>query len=65
MVDGGKLVSHEVKLGDRLGERMEVVSGIGPGEPIAVSDIERLTDGLRVKTAQGQAGKIPQGQQGE
>ncbi len=65
VVDGGKLVSHEVKLGDRLGDRMEVVSGIDAGAPIAVSDVERLTDGLRVKTAQARDGKPAQDRQGK
>jgi multidrug efflux pump subunit AcrA (membrane-fusion protein) len=48
VVSGDRLVSHEVKLGDRLGDRFEIVSGVAPGDQIAISDIERLADGLRV-----------------
>jgi RND family efflux transporter MFP subunit len=53
VVDGGKLASREIKVGDRLGdERIEVVSGVAAGDPIVVSDVERLTDGVAVRIAQ-------------
>jgi membrane fusion protein (multidrug efflux system) len=54
VVAGNRLSSREVKLGDRLGERVEVLSGVNAGEQVAISDIERLADGVRVTIAQGE-----------
>lgn len=48
LVKGDRLVSREVKLGDRLGDRVEIVAGVDAGDPVAVSDVEKLADGLRV-----------------
>lgn len=48
VVKGDRLVAREVKLGDRLGDRMEITSGVQPGERIAVADVDALADGARV-----------------
>ena len=50
VVVDGKLVSREVKIGNRLGERVEIASGVEPGESIVAKDVEKLADGLRVTT---------------
>jgi multidrug efflux pump subunit AcrA (membrane-fusion protein) len=50
VVDGDKLVARELKVGDRVGDRIEIVSGVKPGEAVAVTDIEKLTDGMKVAT---------------
>jgi len=47
-LSGDRLVSRELKIGDRMGERIEIVSGVKAGEQVAVTDIEKLADGLRV-----------------
>jgi transcription elongation factor len=39
---------HELKVGDRLGERIEVLSGVKAGDQIVVSDVEKLVDGMKV-----------------
>lgn len=51
VLNGDRLVSREVKLGDRLDDRFEVVSGVEAGDRVAASDVERLADGLRVAVA--------------
>jgi HlyD family secretion protein len=51
VVDGDKLTVRELKVGDRLGERIEVVSGVKAGERVAVTDVEKLADGMKVTTA--------------
>jgi RND family efflux transporter MFP subunit len=51
VVDGDRLVSKEIRIGDRLGERVEVIDGLSTGEPIVVSDVEKLSDGLTVTVA--------------
>jgi multidrug efflux pump subunit AcrA (membrane-fusion protein) len=48
VVDGDHVAEREVKTGDRLGERIEIVSGLKPGENIALTDADKLADGLKV-----------------
>src|SRR5207244_4216156 len=50
VVDGDKLVMRELKIGDRLGDRVEVLGGVKPGERVAVTDVEKLADGMKVTT---------------
>jgi RND family efflux transporter MFP subunit len=50
VVDGDKLTVHELKVGDRLGERIEIVSGVKAGDRVAASDIDKLVDGQKVTT---------------
>ena len=51
VVKDGRLRATEIKIGDRVGERVEVVGGVAAGEQIAAADVEKLADGTRV-TAQ-------------
>jgi multidrug efflux pump subunit AcrA (membrane-fusion protein) len=48
VVNGDKLEMRELQVGERLGERIEVTSGVKPGERVAVSDVETLNGGERV-----------------
>jgi len=48
VVKGDRLQATEIKIGDRLGDRVEVVSGVTAGEPIAAAAVETLIDGARV-----------------
>ena len=48
VVKGDRLRATEIKIGDRVGERVEVVGGVAAGEPIAAKDVETLADGARV-----------------
>jgi len=48
VVEGDRLSARELKVGERLGERIEIVSGLKGGEPVAVSDVEKLADGAKV-----------------
>jgi RND family efflux transporter MFP subunit len=43
-----KLVSHEVQLGDRVADRVEILGGARAGDRIAMTDVDNLTDGLSV-----------------
>ena len=51
VVNDERLAVRELKVGDRLGDRIEVVSGVKAGEQVAVTDIEKLADGLKVSTS--------------
>ena len=48
VIDGDKLAGRELKVGDRLGERIEILSGIKAGDRVASSDIDKLIDGQKV-----------------
>src|SRR5262245_59348012 len=48
VVNGDRLNARELKVGDRLGDRIEVISGVKAGERVAVSDVDKLTDGTKV-----------------
>jgi RND family efflux transporter MFP subunit len=48
VVEGGKLAMHELGVGERLGDRVEVVSGVKAGQQVAVSDVDTLADGTPV-----------------
>jgi len=47
-VDGGKAAARELKVGKRLGERIEIISGVKAGERVAATDVDKLTDGAPV-----------------
>jgi multidrug efflux pump subunit AcrA (membrane-fusion protein) len=51
VVEGDHLVARELKTGERLGERIEILSGVKAGEPVATTDVEKLTDGVKVSVA--------------
>lgn len=48
VVDGDRLASRELRIGDRIGDRIEIVGGLKPGEPFAVTDVDKLVDGTKV-----------------
>jgi membrane fusion protein (multidrug efflux system) len=48
IVRDDKLASAEVKLGDRLGPRVEILEGLEPGTTIVAEGVEGLTVGMKV-----------------
>jgi multidrug efflux pump subunit AcrA (membrane-fusion protein) len=48
VVDGDHLTMRELKVGERLGERIEVLDGVKPGETVATTGVDKLEDGLKV-----------------
>ena len=48
VVNGDKLTMRELAVGERVGERIEVVSGVKAGERVVVSNVDTLADGTRV-----------------
>jgi RND family efflux transporter MFP subunit len=51
VIDGDKLTAHELKVGERMGDRVEILSGVNAGDRVAANDIDKLTDGMKVTTA--------------
>jgi multidrug efflux pump subunit AcrA (membrane-fusion protein) len=50
VIDGDKLSARELKVGDRLGERIEIIDGVKAGEQVAITDVDKLVDGMKVTT---------------
>ena len=50
VVQNGQLAAREVVLGDRLGDRVEVAQGIDASTKIVASDVEQLSDGMKVSS---------------
>lgn len=48
VVNKGTLRAVELKLGDRREDRMEILDGVKPGELVALTDVDNLTDGMKV-----------------
>lgn len=47
-VKGDKLEAHELKTGDRVGDRMEILEGLRTGDRVALTDVDTLTDGMKI-----------------
>mgnify|MGYP002785041389 CR=1 FL=1 len=50
LVTGDQLAMKELKTGDRVGDRMEILDGVKVGDVIATTDVDNLTDGQKVAT---------------
>jgi multidrug efflux pump subunit AcrA (membrane-fusion protein) len=48
VIDGDTLAARELKVGDRLGDRIEILSGVKAGDRVAVTDVDKLGEGLKV-----------------
>jgi RND family efflux transporter MFP subunit len=48
VVDKDTLSVRELKVGDRMGDRIEILSGVKAGDRVAVTDVEKLVDGAKV-----------------
>jgi len=55
VVNGDRLSARELKIGERFGERVEIVGGVKAGEQVATTDVDKLTDGAKV-TPEGSSG---------
>jgi multidrug efflux pump subunit AcrA (membrane-fusion protein) len=63
-VDGDTLVMHELKTGDRVGDRMEVLEGVGLGQKVALTDVDTLIDGQKVSVGRVDARTRVDGESG-
>lgn len=48
VVAGDKLAMRELAVGERMGDRIEIMSGVKAGERVAVTDVDTLADGTPV-----------------
>jgi membrane fusion protein (multidrug efflux system) len=56
-VAGGRLVAHELKTGDRVGDRMEILEGVTLADQVALTDVDNLADGMKVAGVSTAAGR--------
>src|SRR5262249_2035364 len=55
IVRNNVLASAEVKLGDRLGPKVEILEGVEPGVTIVAEGVEGVNNGTRVAPRKGPA----------
>jgi HlyD family secretion protein len=48
VLNGDKLAIRELSVGERVGDRIEVMSGVKAGERVAVTDVDSLADGAAI-----------------
>ena len=48
VIADNKLTVRELQVGERLGDRIEIVSGVKEGEHVATTDVDTLADGAAV-----------------
>jgi len=53
VLNGSRAVLREIQVGRDLGERIEVLGGLGPNDKVVVGGLEGLTSGQRVKVKGG------------
>ena len=46
--EGDRLEARELKTGDRVGDRMEILDGLDTADRVAVTDVDTLTDGMKI-----------------
>jgi hypothetical protein len=51
VVQRGQLAARELKVGERVGDRVEIRSGVQAGDAVALTDVDQLADGQRVSVA--------------
>ena len=47
-VEGDRLEARELKTGDRVGDRMEILDGLKPTDRVAMTEVDTLTDGMKI-----------------
>jgi multidrug efflux pump subunit AcrA (membrane-fusion protein) len=47
-VAGDHLQARELKTGDRVGDRMEILGGLDTTDRVALTDVDTLTDGMKI-----------------
>ena len=47
-IDGDRLDARELKTGDRVGDRMEILAGLSTADRVAVTEVDTLTDGMKI-----------------
>jgi RND family efflux transporter MFP subunit len=52
VIKGERVAATAVSLGERIGDMVEVKSGVKAGDKIALKPLEKLKDGARIKTAE-------------
>jgi len=48
VVNGDRLSARELRVGERIEDRIEVLSGVKAGESVALTDVDKLAEGTRV-----------------
>ena len=52
LVKGDRVVETAVTLGERIGDQVEILSGVRAGDKIALKPLDKLKDGTKIKSAE-------------
>ncbi|RII26669.1 MAG: efflux RND transporter periplasmic adaptor subunit [Geobacter sp.] len=52
LVKGDRVVETVVTTGERIGDQIEILSGVRAGDKVALKPLEKLKDGTKIKTAE-------------
>jgi RND family efflux transporter MFP subunit len=55
LLQGDTIEARDLKLGDRFGEEVEVMEGVKEGDTVAVTQVNRLDTGTKVRVVTGEA----------
>jgi multidrug efflux pump subunit AcrA (membrane-fusion protein) len=48
VINGDRLAARELRVGERIDDRIEVLAGVKVGENVALTDVDKLAEGTRV-----------------
>ncbi len=48
LIEGDTLLARELKIGERIGDRVEIITGVQAGDRVASNDVDKLVDGMKV-----------------
>jgi len=48
LIEGETLLARELKIGERIGDRVEIINGVQAGDRVASNDVDKLVDGMKV-----------------
>ncbi len=52
LVKGDRVVETAVTLGERIGDQVEILSGVRAGDKVALKHLDKLKDGTKIKSAE-------------
>jgi RND family efflux transporter MFP subunit len=52
LVKGDRLAETMVTLGAKIGDQVEILSGVRPGDKVAVKPVEKLKNGVKIRSAE-------------
>lgn len=52
IVQGNKVIESNVKTGEKMGDMVEILDGVKPGDTVVLTPIEKMKDGTKIRIAE-------------